>query len=112
MTIGTSIHDQDSGHNLRYPKTYPRPPGAICDGIPSEGGNRALGPHRTGPRPGKSHTFLGCVSKPLVDSYQTELGPPLRLPVNSSMEKSCSLPTEGSVMRSPSSSSWRGDEVA
>jgi hypothetical protein len=44
--------------------------------------------------------FLGHVSEPLADPYQKELGPPLGLPDNSSTEMSCSLPIEGSMMRS------------
>jgi hypothetical protein len=112
--MGTPIHGQDSGYDLRYPKSYPRPSDAIRDGIPSEGGNRALKSHRMGPRPGKSPrgTFMEHVSGPLADSYQMELRPPLRLPVNNSMETSCSLPIEGSMMCSPSSSLRRGEEVA
>jgi hypothetical protein len=39
-----------------------------------------------------------------------ELGPPLRLPDNSSLETSCSLPIEGSVALSPSFPLRRGDE--
>jgi hypothetical protein len=56
--------------------------------------------------------FLGRVFGPLADSHRTELGPPLGLPGKSSMETSCSLPTEGGVARSSSSSSQRGDEEA
>jgi hypothetical protein len=35
MTIGTPVHGPSSGCDLRYLQTYPTPPGAIRDGIPS-----------------------------------------------------------------------------
>jgi hypothetical protein len=55
---------------------------------------------------------LGHVSRPQADSNRKELGPPLGSPVNNSMETSCSLPIEGSVTHSLSSSSRIGDEGA
>jgi hypothetical protein len=55
---------------------------------------------------------LEHVSRPQTDSNRKELRPPLGSPVNNSMETSCSLPIEGSVTHSPSSSSWIGDEGA
>jgi hypothetical protein len=42
----------------------------------------------------------------------SNVGPPLGSPVNSSMETSWLLPIKGSMTRSPSSSSQRGDEGA
>ena len=48
---------------------------------------------------------LGRVSGPQADSNRKELGPLLGSPVNSSAETSCSLPNEGSMTHSPSSSS-------
>jgi hypothetical protein len=45
--------------------------------------------------------LLGHVSKPLADSNRKELGPPLGLPGNSSMETSCPSPIEGSMTDSP-----------
>jgi hypothetical protein len=54
--------------------------------------------------------LLGRVSRPLADSYQMELEPPLGLPINSSLETSCPLPIDGSMVLSPSSSLWKGDE--
>jgi hypothetical protein len=45
--------------------------------------------------------LLGHVFKPLADSDRKELGPPLRLPGNSSMETSCSSLIEGSMTDSP-----------
>jgi hypothetical protein len=41
-----------------------------------------------------------------------ELGPPIELPVNSSLETSCLFPIEGSMMLSPSSSLQKGSEEA
>jgi hypothetical protein len=44
---------------------------------------------------------LGRAFGPLADPYRMGLGPPLGLPVNSSPEMSCSLPSEGSMALSP-----------
>jgi hypothetical protein len=85
----------------RYAKTYLRPQERIMTvshrreasspWTPSNGfGTRRL-----------TRRYLGCISEPLVDPYQTSLGPPLGLPINSSPETSCSLPIEGSVTLSP-----------
>jgi hypothetical protein len=97
---------------LRYPKTYPRPLGAIHDGISSEEGiEPPAPPNRSGTRR-ITLMYFGRISGPLANSYQMELGPPLRLTINSSPETSCSLPTEGSMALSPTSSLWKGDEEA
>jgi hypothetical protein len=45
--------------------------------------------------------LLGHVSRPQADFDRMELGPSLGLPVNSSMETSCSLPIEGSMTHPP-----------
>jgi hypothetical protein len=55
---------------------------------------------------------LGRVSGPLANSYQMEVGPPLRLLDNSSPETSCSLPTNSSMALSSSSSLLKGDKEA
>jgi hypothetical protein len=77
----------------RYPETYSRPLERFVM-YPIGGKHRALGPHRMGPGPHESPAgILGRISVPLADPYRTGLGPPLGLPINSSPEASCSLPT-------------------
>jgi hypothetical protein len=44
MTVSTPVHGHGSGCDLRYPKTYSRPLGAICDGIPLQEGIEPLDP--------------------------------------------------------------------
>jgi hypothetical protein len=77
----------------RYPKAYPRPLGAIRVGVPSWGGIEPLDPiKRVWDQANHLQVLLGHVSRPLADSYRMELGPPLGLPVNNSLETSCSSP--------------------
>jgi hypothetical protein len=96
---------------LRYPKAYPGRSGAIRDGIPSKGGIKPSNPiKRVQNQANHPQVLLGRVSEPLADSYQMELGLLLGLPDSSSPETSCSLPTEGSMALSPSSSLRKGDE--
>jgi hypothetical protein len=97
----------------RYPKTYPRRPEVIRYSIPSKGGIEPLDPiERDQDQANHPQVLLGRVFGSLADSYQMELGPPLGLPINSSFEMSCSLPIEGSMALSPSSSLRRGDKEA
>jgi hypothetical protein len=35
MTVSMPVHGHRSGYDMMYPKTYPRPPRAIRNGIPS-----------------------------------------------------------------------------
>jgi hypothetical protein len=102
MTIGTPVYGPSSCCDPRYLKTYLSPPGgfvmvshhmeATSPRTPSNGfGTRRI----------TRRYLLGCVSGPLADSYRKELGPPLGLPDNSSMETSYSSPIEGSMTHSP-----------
>jgi hypothetical protein len=60
MTVGTLVHSHSLGCDLRYPKTYPRPPRAIHDSI-LVGRHQALEPYQTGSGPDESPvgTFWG-----------------------------------------------------
>jgi hypothetical protein len=53
---------------LRYPRTFPRPAGTICNGIPSEGGTEPSDPIEMGPGPANPlQVLLERASGPLAD---------------------------------------------
>jgi hypothetical protein len=52
----------------RYPRTFPRPVGTICNGIPPEGGTEPSGPIEMGPSPANPlQVLLERASGPLAD---------------------------------------------
>jgi hypothetical protein len=52
----------------RYLRTFPRPAGTICNGIPLEGGIEPLDPIKMGPGPANPlHVLLERASRPLAD---------------------------------------------
>jgi hypothetical protein len=97
----------------RYPRTFPRPVGAILLWNPTRGRHRALGPYRTGPGPANHlQVLLERASGPLADPCRTGHGRPLGSPVSNSLETPCSAPSEGNMALSPPSSLRKGDEGA
>jgi hypothetical protein len=52
----------------RYPRTFPRPAGMICNGIPPEGGTETSGPIEKGSSPANPlQVLLERASGPLAD---------------------------------------------
>jgi hypothetical protein len=52
----------------RYPRTFPRPAGMICNGIPLEGGTEPSDPIEMGAGLANPlQVLLECASRPLVD---------------------------------------------
>jgi hypothetical protein len=86
----------------RYPRTFPRPAGAILLRNPIRGRHRALGPYQTGPGPANHlQVLLERASGPLADPYRTGHGRPLGSPVSNSLETPCSAPSKGNMALSP-----------
>jgi hypothetical protein len=86
----------------RYPRTFPRPAGAILYWNPIGGRHRALRPYRTGPGPANHlQVLLERASGPLADPYRMGHGRPLGSPVSNSLETPCSAPSEGNMALSP-----------
>jgi hypothetical protein len=80
----------------RYPRTFPRPAGAILQRNPIRGRHGALGPYQTGPGPANHlQVLLERTSGPLADPYRTGHGRPLGSPVSNSPETPCSAPPRG-----------------
>jgi hypothetical protein len=84
---------------LRYPRTFPRPVGAFCNGIPSEGGIEPSDPIKRDRV--RQITCRERTSGPLADPYRTGHGRPLGSPVSNSLETPCSAPSEGNMALSP-----------
>jgi hypothetical protein len=95
----------------RYPRTFPRPTGTICNRIPPEGGAESSDPMGPGPA-NHLQVLLERASGPLADPYRTELGRQLGSPDSNSLERPCSVPSEGNMALSPPSSLRKGDEGA
>jgi hypothetical protein len=86
----------------RYPRTFPRPAGAILQRNPTRGRHRALGPYQTGPGPANHlQVLLERASGPLADPYRTGHGRPLGSPVSNSLETPYSAPSEGNMALPP-----------
>jgi hypothetical protein len=65
-----------------------------------------------GPGPANHlQVLLERASGPLDDPYRTGIGRPLGSPASNSLETPCSVPTEGNMVRPPSSLR-KGDEGA
>jgi hypothetical protein len=86
----------------RYPRTFPRPAGAILYRNPTRGRHRALRPYRTGPGPANHlQVLLEHASRPLADPYRTRHGRPLGSPISNSLETPCLAPSKGNMALPP-----------
>jgi hypothetical protein len=97
---------------LWYPKTYLRPPRAIRDDIPSEGGLKPSDSIEwVWDQANHPQVLLGRVTGPLVDSYLMELEPRSDCPITAHSRHHARCPPRV-AWHFPSSSLRKGDKEA